>query len=201
MAEPKLLLLRRAILSWTGPQGPMSNVLHFKDEDAVGFDVSAGLIVNALNDWWNAQAITTNRLRAHMSTDVSFREVRVIDFSLENGKDAIFPIIGSSTGAAAATALPPDLSAVISFRSGVTGGRFRGRMYTPTFTTSAVSSGGYISAAVRAGLAAGANQFITDCVVAGVPLVVYSRQDAGLMSTVESASVDQHWDVQRRRGN
>jgi hypothetical protein len=142
-----------------------------------------------------------NRLRTHMSIDVSFREVRVIDFSFENGKDAIFPIIGSSMGAAVVTALFLDLFAVISFCSGVTGGRFRGRMYTPTFIMSAVSSGGYINAAVRAGLAAGANQFITDCVVVGVFLVVYSRQDAGLMSTVESASVDQHWDVQRRRGN
>ncbi len=201
MAEPKLLLLRRAILSWTGAQGPMSNVLHFKDEAAVGFDVSAGLIVNALNDWWNAQVTTANRLRTNVSNDVTFREVRVIDFSLENGKDKIFPILGTATGAATGQVLPPDLSAVISFRSGVTGGRFRGRMYTPSFTTLSITGGGYISQLVRTNLAGGANQFISDCSAAGVPLVVYSRQDAGLMSTVESASVDQHWDVQRRRGN
>ena len=150
----------------------------------------------------------------HLSTSTSFIGVDIRNIAIPDQA-----IISSNTAAAAGTStgsdMPNEIAVVITLRTGLTGPRYRGRMYLPGWATTALGSGNLINSAavgtvtnwfpsVGAALSA---QGYTHCLALPERNAYTSIRTGRVFPArpqetpaVISARVDTHWDSQRRRG-
>jgi hypothetical protein len=173
---------------------------------AVAETVRAGLVAGA--GWTN--------LAAFLTTGCSLTGVTITD--MRSTVATNFDSTGAATaGTGVATALPDEMAAVITFRTGLRGQSGRGRMYFPGWASNAVGTGGVIAPLAVTALGAWANTNlyanIASAIGAGV-IAHPARQaytspatgrhfDARPAGTVPIVTVlvrDNHWDSQRRRG-
>lgn len=146
--------------------------------------------------------------------------VSLLRVELQDVRDANNPLV-PSTGAATpgtsvGTALPDEVAAVITLRTGQTGPGFRGRMYIPGWATNALATGNVIAAAAVNALANWAQTNIPNAMIAatmtwvlGLPARVQYTGSTGTVHPARPAQTidvgiitvrDNHWDSQRRRG-
>lgn len=120
---------------------------------------------------------------------------------------------GTSTG----TALPDEVAAVVTLRTGNRGPAGRGRMYLPGFATNAGGTGGVIAAACVTAITAWASTQLANAIATNVgtlslglraraaytsPITgrVFPARPAAAVPVTSIVCRDNHWDSQRRRG-
>ena len=113
-------------------------------------------------------------------------------------------VIYSRAGTAGGNSLPSEVSTVISLRTALAGGSYRGRMYLPPPSTTQVTSAGrLVSTDLSAMLTAWSNAFIAlnaNTTYTSATIVVYSRK-LGVSTEVTSIDIGDVFDAQRRRRN
>lgn len=154
-----------------------------------------------------ATSITTafsafyNAIKAVLSSSWGMSSIIITDRSVEDGAQFTNPMIHA--GALADAQLPNQTAVALTWRTGLSGRRRRGRTYLGGFTEAANdASAGTASRVLAATITtldtAGAN-LISALNVSGQPLVVYSRIGTGLATEVVSCDTGNRFDVQRRR--
>jgi hypothetical protein len=93
----------------------------------------------------------------------------------------------------------PQVCTLLTKESGLAGRQNRGRMYMPPLTDSVISTAGIITEADRLLVQAGADAFLTDLAVTGIPMVILHTNPALSPTTVSSMSVQSKVATQRRR--
>jgi hypothetical protein len=169
--------------------------------NAIHFQASAGGLTSSdCDDFISALANPVNgTLNTNVSSEVRVAEIRFYNLPSTAGilGDPAFvrtDPLGHPTGSASAT-LPPQCAATVTFQ--VAARRHWGRIYLGGFVTGACSDG-RIAAAVVSGLADDFQDFGTALRDAGLGLVVWNRVTWS-PADVTQISVDDVWDVQRRR--
>lgn len=204
MPGPFLPGLVRVTLNWTHDQhGDFSNVLHVDRGTLSSAEAAEAVLISVENMLTDPiDGVANTNLRPWLSQSTNFNGVSWQDLSVEDGAvgEGRAPTVltrGSGTGV-----LPPDLAAVMSWRSGINGRKGRGRSYIGGLSSGCIDSAtGLIRADFAEYLADLGNRFITRIGLEGALLVVYSRVLPGKMTTISSCTVDRNWDVQRRRGD
>jgi len=167
----------------------------------------ATLVNNAWVAWFQTIVTGTTPIQSYMRSEVKLVEVQVYDLGADGA-------VSSQAGNAAAkglvtttTAVPPDLAIVISKRTATRGAKGRGRCYISGWATNALDSSGsgYIASVLHPVVASAYSAAFKDVAVGGASYkaVVISQQPSiGLDKhyDITSFSADNHWDVQRRRG-
>lgn len=193
-------LIRMVVTYVDSSHGEAQNTLHFDNNTAGDFASACALIQTNWEAWWGTGALAATQLRQYISNQVDPVRMRFTDLSVAAG--AYLEQQLTLNPGNEAQRLPPDLSIVVSWLTGITGGKYRGRTYIPGLATSANDPATGRVASVPAGnLALGAEAFRLACETDLVPLVVYSRVGTGLATPVDAVRVDTDWDVQRRRGD
>lgn len=108
------------------------------------------------------------------------------------------PLSIQGTAASGDSLLPPQVAACVTWRTAQAGRRFRGRTYLCGFAENANGTGGYMNSAVAAELEVSATALINALEAINTPLVVFSSI-VPQHTDVESATVNDQWDIQRRR--
>lgn len=98
----------------------------------------------------------------------------------------------------AADAMPPEVSAVVTFRTTVRGRSRRGRVYLPPYTRGVLASGGILDPTVITALIAEFVGFNSALVSSSIVHSVASYL-LGLATPIATYTVDNKLDVQRRR--
>lgn len=151
-----------------------------------------------LNVWWTAN------IQTFISADVTFVRSTARDVSTEDGAIVINTTIAGENGASAFAALPGNVAAVISWRTGLSGRTRRGRSYMAGLPVN-TRTGDQIQEATQIALRDAGIELITACSDGDYPLVIASYQlnnaprTAALLTPVTTPSVDTRLDTQRRR--
>lgn len=181
------------------------------------FDYEADTPGSTAADLWAAFEPAFMAFEAYtpLSTSEEVRDAFTTDTDWLSA--TVFPLDGSSVGvvntpavsafgtASSAQTLPPDLAVVASLRTTERGPRGRGRQYWQA-NAAVINSNGLVLTWFRTNLAVGL--FTELLAIAGslanYNLVVVGRQSPGssthVARPVVNIAVDQHFDVQRRRG-
>jgi hypothetical protein len=153
-------------------------------------------------------------LAAFLATSTNFGNVVLRDLNAANQ-----PFVpGSATsapGTSASPAMPNEVAAVITLRTGQVGPAFRGRMYVPGWATNALGAGNVIAAAAVTALSNWANTIPSVLTGQGLQFAIGqhsrlaytgvggrehpARNPATVLITSQTVR-DNHWDTQRRRG-
>lgn len=187
-------VLELAVIGSTAAGGELVNVYHYIQTTGVGDNPGVNLIdgwvANVSGDYADiiAPTVSITGFRVRNKTQPTFGT----DYTLPS------PILGTLTG----HALPPQTAAVISWRTGLIGRRFRGRTYVWPATEDVQNEGqwgvGYVSALT----AFGSSALTFTQAGFGYTLCVYSEnsETPGVIATVvQSVVVDQYARSQRRR--
>lgn len=186
--------LRRVSLEFGLSNGDVGvNVLHCKQDVPATFTEAEALALKNLfvAEWWD-------EYKSSIATVVTLDQVTVADASGGTGLSYEYGI--GDTGDAAATPLPYQLAACVSWRTAVNSRSGRGRTFVVGYNEAANTASATIASAVIGELYAAAASLIAGLVAADYQLVVYSRtlDQANAVTTV---IVDDRWDIQRRRAN
>lgn len=186
--------LRRVALEFALSNGDVGvNVLHVLQETPTDFDEAEAIIIKDLflNEWWD-------EYKSSIADVVSLANVTVADASGVTGLSYEYGI--GDPGLAAATPLPYQLAACVSWRTAVNSRSGRGRTFVVGYNEAANTASAKIASAVIGELYAAAGNLIAQLVIADYRLVVYSRK-LDQANEVTTVIVDDRWDVQRRRSN
>lgn len=161
------------------------------------------------DDWFtNLFTGTTNTMASYISTEVDLQEVLCYDLDGSSAA-AVEPGLATSGGASGGDALPPDLAVVHSKRTNFRGRSGRGRFYMAGWTTNILAGGqsGLLDATFLDDVRIAATAIWTsDRITASGTFspIVIANQAVGQIPVgrfITAVTVDQHFDVQRRRGN
>lgn len=158
---------------------------------------------------------TWTGLAGFLASTTLFTGVTVLD--MRSSTATAFDSTGSAVaGTAAGTALPDEVAAVITLRTGSRGPSGRGRVYIPGWSSTAVGPGGVIAAAAVTALESWAvNSFFLGFGVIGPMVLAHQHRQAytspatgrlfpdrpaGTVPITALPVRDNHWDSQRRRG-
>jgi len=109
-----------------------------------------------------------------LSNDLTLVRTTVRDYTLENGVEAV-STMGTFDGGAG-DALPNNVAACVSLRTGFAGRHYRGRIYLPGIPRTAVTENEYLDDFMNGQLTALAMFIGPDAVANGWQLVVVARQ-------------------------
>jgi hypothetical protein len=202
MPGPYVPNLSRVVVQFSdSDHGPFSNTFHV-DRGALGVDQVLSAFRGAYELWWDTPPPgAVNDVRAITSNKVGIQGYTSQDLEVADGATFSLPPLILLKGASSSR-LPPDLAMVVSWRTGINGRRGRGRSYLGGLAQELNNpTSGLIDGTRANDIRLGALKLITDLSAAGLLLVVYSRIGNGGMTTINTASVDTNFDVQRRRGN
>jgi len=167
----------------------------------------AAVVNTAWVAWFATIVLGTTAISSYMKDAVKLVELQVYDLGASGAVYGVAGATGAKGVNSTNTALPPDLATVISKRTGQRGAKGRGRCYISGWSSNALSTdmAGYIHTSLAAAIASGySTQFKT---LGGTGAtykagVVSQAPSIGLDKFYEilSFQADNHWDVQRRRG-
>jgi hypothetical protein len=198
-------------LNWNLPGGKTGhNVLYGRYTGSFAGTVAQANVLHAgigSGSAWTA-------LAALMPTTVAFAGVSIRNVSVEDQ-----PIILSSTGVAAGTAvaaeLPNEMAVCITLRTALTGPSNRGRLFLPGLAQTTVAAGNLVSAAAVTAINTWAATISGVFSGAGYTWVIgqkarvaytgstgtqHPARAATSVPITAASSRDNHWDSQRRRG-
>lgn len=153
-------------------------------------------------------------LAAFLSSTTTLAAVTIRDLNVPN-KPLIQSSNAGSPGTSASPAMPSEVAAVITHRTGQAGRAFRGRSYIPGWATNSIGAGDVILAAAVTALQNWANTIPTTLTAQSYTFCIGQKARAAytgstgvahparLATTVDITSQtvrDNHWDTQRRRG-
>lgn len=184
-------------------------------------DLSAENVADSLLVQWGLFVTTpiapSGSIASTINSLVDLDSIRVYDLDPDPGPDAeLTP--GTAFGTSTFSNLPPDLAICVSKRTAGRGRRARGRIYLGGFNITASDANGFIAPGLQAAIAGGMNDHMREFEPAigdRLTMVVISQFARGpvmppllppgpiLPATsfqVSSLTVDNHFDVQRRRG-
>lgn len=186
-----LPLTARVVMTFVKDTREQVHVFHATNP--AGWDAtSLGLLAIAFRDWW------VNQYRSMCSVQVSLTEVTATDVSVPNGAQFTLNVSPPSPGQLAGAPAPQNATQTISWRSGFSGRRNRGRSYTVGLNEGDAGDLDTINGTRTNGLAAIAAQLISSILAAGWELVVASytwNQTRPILSAI----VDNVVDSMRRR--
>lgn len=142
------------------------------------------------------RAVWESTVMPFLTNNVILTEVQVTDYSAPGGATgaASSGVAGSSTS----SALPPNCTIALSWRTGLAGRSYRGRTYLPGIGEDKVSSGGVIDSSFVTSLLGMGTALIAAMASEDAVMVVASRK-LGSGQTITSCIVDPTVDTQRRR--
>lgn len=202
-----------ALLSivWTLADGKIAR-------NGIGMSVAAGwspttALANAAKAALVAGAQWSN-LALFLAPTAQITRVELLDLRVANQPSVASdtpPTLGTSTG----TALPSEVAAVLTLRTGTTGPGGRGRWYIPGWATNAIGAGDIIASTAVAALGAWTQNIAAAVTAAQGQIVllrparasytgstgtVHPARPAGFLPFTTVIVRDNHWDSQRRRG-
>lgn len=142
-------------------------------------------------------------------TGVDIRNIHLPDQAIISSTSTAAP------GTSASAALPSEVAAAFTLRTGLTGPRYRGRAYIPGFATNALGAGNLVAAAAVTALnnwqgtfaAALSAQGYTWCLALPARNAYTSIKTGRVFParpketpSITAAPMNNHWDSQRRRG-
>jgi hypothetical protein len=167
------------------------NVLHFEKSAWTAGDLFA--LANALLTWWSTYYKPTVGPWVQL-VQISVRlydPAAPISFDL-----GVSPaVVGTGSG----NELPANVTSTVSWRSGLAGRRFRGRIYHAGHSTSEVTTTDTITGTKVTALANLANHLITDIFNAVAASLVVWHKDTNLYTQVLGFVIENILDSQRRR--
>ena len=116
-----------------------------------------------------------------------------------DGTSASTTINSARAGAAGGASLPPEVSLVATLRTAKRGRSYRGRVYMPPFTQAQTTTLGYASSACLTFVTVQWNGFASDLAVNGPGTLVVASYLHSTSELVTGITVDNKFDVQRRR--
>lgn len=116
-----------------------------------------------------------------------------------DGSSASTTITAGVPGTGTAPDLPSEVSPVVTLRTGTRGRSYRGRVYLPPTVTGASTATGFITTAIVNNLVAQFNGWIADLPATGPGYLVVASYHLSIATAVTVSSVDNKFDVQRRR--
>lgn len=194
------------------PDGKVAhNVLHARYPTAYPGTIA---LANAFKTQW-AALFTSSGLSTYLSTLLLLNSVSLRDLAVLNTLYIQSTSAATSVGADAGQALPLEVAAVLTQRTGISGPGGRGRIYMMGFTTLALAPSNVIFGACftnLANFAAGiaaifTGQGVTQCLA--LPSRIEYTGSTGRHHPARAATTadvirteirDNHWDSQRRRG-
>lgn len=200
------------VLNWALTDGKTAhNVLYGSFSGAfAGTPAQADGIFTGLSTGAQWTALAAHLAPGTSFTGVSIRNVHTINQPLINSTAAAKP------GTSAGTALPSEVSVVITLRTAFTGRANRGRIYFPGWATSALGANDVVLAAAITALQNWANiigsVFSTNGYTLGIghpARAAYTSPTTGVSYPARSSAVipvtglpvrNNTWDSQRRRG-
>jgi hypothetical protein len=186
------------------------NILHARV--AANFTVTVAIADNLTNALKGA--LTSSGLAGFLAptaglSGVQLRDVRTANLGL------VSTGVSGESGTGTGIALPDEVAAVITLRTGLVGPAHRGRMFVPGWASNALGANGVIAATAVTALQAFANdlpgiwtaQAMT--LALGLPAragytgstgTVHDPRPAGTLDVTSQVVRDNHWDSMRRRG-
>ena len=175
------------------------NVIHVKAGTTPITESGLADVCEAVVDWYT----TSGKVQVYDGT--SLTKIVAKDLTSSTGPAIEYttglPLEGTGSGA---TALPLNVTAVISLGTALRGRSYRGRIYQIGLGSNWVS-GNVLDSGYRNNLVSSYGGLVTAISAAGWTLVVVSKfhnkapRTAGVATTVTSVSVDTNVDSQRRR--
>lgn len=181
----------RIVMKFTRDTRQFQNVLHVQAPAPVVF----GDLVNAANeavDWW------TNSYGPPMVPEVCLFSVVATDMSVEGGMQYTADVSPASCGTSPGNAEPGNVTSTISWRTGRTGRRYRGRTYVVGMPETATGDNDTITGGMVTVLASAAVDWILRALGINLPPVVASFTYASA-EQILSAVIENVLDSQRRR--
>ena len=181
----------RVVLKFTKDTREYQNVLHVQKATPVVFS-DLVVIANEAVDWWN----TNYRNGANVQT--CLYAVIATDMSVEGGMQYTADVSPASCGTVGSNPEPGNVTATISWRTGRTGRRYRGRTYVVGLTEPVVSDFDTLVGGAITWMASSAVDWILRALGASLPPVVASFTYA-TAEEILSAVIENVVDSQRRR--
>lgn len=181
----------RVVMKFQRDTRELQNVLHVQAPATVVF----GDLVNIANeavDWW-----TTNYSNG-LVNDVCLYAVIATDMSVEGGMQYTADVSPAVCGTSSAGPHAANVTGTISWRTGRTGRRYRGRTYAVGFGEADVSDVDTMTGSLVSLLASTAVDWILRCLGANLPPVVASFTYASA-EQILGAVIENVIDSQRRR--
>lgn len=181
----------RVVLKFTRDTRELQNVLHVQAPQAVVFADLVN-IANAAVAWWN------DAYRETASNVVCLISATATDMSVEGGMQYTADVSPAVCGIQALSPTSANVTGTISWRTGRTGRRYRGRTYAVGFQEVDVSNLDTMSGALVSGLASASVDWILRALGVNLPPVVasFTYQTA---EQILGAVIENVVDSQRRR--
>jgi len=153
-----------------------------------------------INNWSSLQAAFWNTIKGKWDNSTSWVETLFQEIDVDTGNVITADsLAGPGAGSSGGVPLPPQCAEVITVRTGVSGGRNRGRFYLPAFRTDESNDDGRIVTATRDLVLGTYATFFSDINTAiGWEIGVYSRENRAwtVATTIDMGNV---FDTQRGR--
>lgn len=202
MPGPYLPGLIRVSAIYTHPSlGNASNVFHIRPVEGQTPEIATQGFVDAFRAGWEGTGDFLNfGLRTVVANGLVLSGLNYLHMDVPDGAAGSYA--GSALAGSGSQMLPPDLAACVSWLSGQNGRKGRGRSFIGPLASGALNAAtGRIAQSNVDVLTGWANRLIIEAFSGGAEMVVYSRVGGGLLTPISGASVDTHFDVQRRRGD
>lgn len=181
----------RVVMRFTRDTRELQHVFHVQAASTVTL---ADLIAaaNACRDWW------ANTYRTQATSQVCLYSVVATDMSVQGGMQYTANISPAVCGASAAAPTSANVTGTISWRTGRTGRRYRGRTYAVGFTEPSVNDTDTMIGQLVSDLASAAADWILRILAANLNPVVASFTYA-TAEPILSAVIENVVDSMRRR--
>jgi len=181
----------RVVLRFTRDTREYQNVLHVRKPSAVTLADLIAIADEAVT-WW------TTTYSNGLVNDVCLLSVTATDMSVQGGQQYTADVSPPTCGTSTAPPLPGNVTGTISWRTGRTGRRYRGRTYAVGFGEPDVGDQDTMSGALTSLLATTAVDWILRALGVGLSPVVASFT-YGTAEDILSAVIENVVDSQRRR--
>lgn len=181
----------RVVLRFVRDQREFQNVLHVQKLTPVTFG-DLVTIANEAVDWWDTNYRNVSTIHTALFS------VTATDMSVEGGMQYTADVSPPLPGTIASNPEPGNVTATISWRTGRTGRRYRGRTYAVGFSEPNVSDSDTITGGLVSAMATAAVDWILRALGASLPPVVASFTYA-TAEQILSAVIENVVDSQRRR--
>lgn len=198
MPLPVITATVRAAVRGTCPSGqPWINALHFVLSAGSWDATNIGLLHTGLTKLYTGTAYASGvKLLGNAPSTCTVQDV--VYTPLDGSSASTVTTLAGSGAGLAADAMPPEVSAVVTFRTTVRGRSRRGRVYLPPYTRGVLASGGILDPTVISALIAEWAGFNADMLTHSIVHSVASYK-LGLCTPISSYTMDNKLDVQRRR--